>query len=509
MTAIFRKLGIAPADTEHRRVQAVADLPAPPTIADDEPDEETRRAPRVVEIAAAERRQAAALWPSERAALLRVAELVAQAAHRRRRLRRGGDGGRRPARGQATTLTRFDGDARARRRRRRTRALHRSGRASRSSPTRCPTGFCDRPRSSASTTTPEQPDAGLAASFGLAAAVSAPVTVAGEVWGMLTATSAHRPLPRDTGRPSRAVRAARRRRAGQQPGTQRPRSLAAEQAALRRVAELVARGTASDEVFVAVTNEASALLGDLAVALMLYDDTGADGRRHLQLPGARRASTCRSAPVRPSISCSAPAGPPTSTPTRARRWRTSPGRSASPRPPPSRSRWRAGCGPRSSRATPGPTTRDAVEARLTQFAELAAVAIANAETRRSSPPPGPASSPPPTRPADASSATSTTARSSGSCTRSSRSSSPETPWPSGSSATDLVEEALANAERANSELRDLVHGILPAVAHSRRPARRTRVARRRPRVPGRRRASPRRACPPRRRPPPTSSSPRH
>ena len=53
------------------------------------------------------------------------------------------------------------------------------------------------------------------------------------------------------------------------------RALAAEQAALRRVAELVARGTASDEVFVAVTNEASALFGDLPVALMLYDDTGA------------------------------------------------------------------------------------------------------------------------------------------------------------------------------------------------------------------------------------------
>ena len=52
-------------------------------------------------------------------------------------------------------------------------------------------------------------------------------------------------------------------------------ALADEQAALRRVAELVARGAASEEVFIALSREASALLGDLPVALMVYDDSGA------------------------------------------------------------------------------------------------------------------------------------------------------------------------------------------------------------------------------------------
>ena len=50
------------------------------------------------------------------------------------------------------------------------------------------------------------------------------------------------------------------------------RLLADEQAALRRVAELVARGATLDEVFGAAATEASTLLGELAAALMRYDD---------------------------------------------------------------------------------------------------------------------------------------------------------------------------------------------------------------------------------------------
>ena len=72
------------------------------------------------------------------------------------------------------------------------------------------------------------------------------------------------------------------------------------------------------------------------------------------------------------------------------------------------------------------------------------------------------SSPPPTRPADASSGTSTTARSNGWSTPSSHSSSPSDAIAAGHGAAELVDEALRNAERANSELRDIVRGILPA-----------------------------------------------
>lgn len=64
------------------------------------------------------------------------------------------------------------------------------------------------------------------------------------------------------------------------------RILAEEQAALRRVAELVARGAALEEVF-AVATEASKLLGESATALLRYDpDDTAVPRRHLQPPAS-------------------------------------------------------------------------------------------------------------------------------------------------------------------------------------------------------------------------------
>ena len=222
----------------------------------------------------------------------------------------------------------------------------------------------------------------------------------------------------------------------------------------------MARGTASDEVFVAVTNEASALFGDLPVALMLYDDTG-----------AVVVATCH---------CPAPVGlhVPFSAGTAVDRlYRT--GRPAhvdtyegTPMAGIARE-----AGIASTTAVPItvegrvratlvssntlPATRDAVEARLTQFAELAAVAIANAETRAK--------------------LTASRARVVATADETRRRLQRDVhdgaqqrlvhtiialklardALATGSSATDLVDEALANAERANAELRDLVHGILP------------------------------------------------
>ena len=305
-----------------------------------------------------------------------------------------------------------------------------------------------------------QPDAELAASFGLGAAVSAPVTVAGEVWGMLTATSGDRPLPQDTGprleQFARLVAAA----LGTSQARSDLRALAAEQAALRRVAELVARGTASDEVFVAVTNEASALFGDLPVALMLYDDTG-----------AVVVATCH---------CPAPVGlhVPFSAGTAVDRlYRTGrPAHVDTYEGTPMASIARE-AGIASTTAVPItvegrvratlvssntlPATRDAVEARLTQFADLAAVAIANADARAK--------------------LTASRARVVATADETRRRLQRDVhdgaqqrlvhtiialklardALATGSSAADLVDEALANAERANAELRDLVHGILP------------------------------------------------
>ena len=57
--------------------------------------------------------------------------------------------------------------------------------------------------------------------------------------------------------------------------------LASEQAALRRVATLVARAAPPEEVFAAVAAEAGQLLGCESTLLCRYDPTAGDGRRRL------------------------------------------------------------------------------------------------------------------------------------------------------------------------------------------------------------------------------------
>ena len=105
-------------------------------------------------------------------------------------------------------------------------------------------------------------DAELALRFGLAAAVAAPIVVAGEVWGMLTATSDAHPLPAGTRIHLQQIFAqlvaAALANAQAQAELQ---TLADEQAALRRAAEVVARSPSIEEVFTAVATEASRLLG--------------------------------------------------------------------------------------------------------------------------------------------------------------------------------------------------------------------------------------------------------
>jgi signal transduction histidine kinase len=304
-------------------------------------------------------------------------------------------------------------------------------------------------------------DAELAASHGLAAAVSAPIALGGEVWGMLTATSGTEPLPPGTGgrldQFAQLVAAA----LGNSQARSDLRALVEEQGALRRVAELIARGAAPKEVFVAVTDEASALLGDLPLALMLYDDTGAI--------------------VVATRNCPAPVGlhvPFSAGTAVARLFRT--GRpthtdtyEGTPMAVVARE-----VGIRSTTAVPitvegrvratlvsnntDPLTRDGVEARLTQFAELAAVAIANADTRAK--------------------LTASRARVVATADETRRRLQRDVhdgaqqrlvhtvialklargALADGSPAVEFLDEALANAERANEELRDVVHGILPA-----------------------------------------------
>ena len=292
------------------------------------------------------------------------------------------------------------------------------------------------------------------------ASVAAPILLQGALWGALVVVSRDHPLRR--GIEDLLVRFA------DQVGIAisavdarlRLRALADEQAALLRVAELVARGAAADEVFVAISDEASALLGELPVALMLYDDAG-----------AVVVATCN---------CPAPVGlhVPFSAGTAIdRMYRT--GRPAhmdtyedTPLADVTRE-----VGITSTTAVPiivegrvraalvssnvAATTRTAVEARLAQFAELAAVAIANAETQAK--------------------LTASRARVVATADETRRRLQRDVhdgaqqrlvhavialkmarnTVEADSAASGFVEEALTNVERASSELRDIVHGILP------------------------------------------------
>jgi signal transduction histidine kinase len=130
---------------------------------------------------------------------------------------------------------------------------------------------------------------------GIRSAVGTPVIVEGHLWGVIFAGSTlEQPLPPNaetrlasftelvaTAIANTESRAALTR-------------LAQEQAALRRVATLVARGAAADELFAAVTGEVGHLLGAHLAGMGRYDsdDTvtvltawGAEGEEHPLVPG--------------------------------------------------------------------------------------------------------------------------------------------------------------------------------------------------------------------------------
>lgn len=105
---------------------------------------------------------------------------------------------------------------------------------------------------------------------GRPAAIAVPLHVEGTVWGMLTATSSNGPLADDTERrltPFAEIAAVATAGATARAGLHR---IADEQAALRRVAEIVARGGSEQQLFDAVTEEAGALMGDEATTLARF-----------------------------------------------------------------------------------------------------------------------------------------------------------------------------------------------------------------------------------------------
>ena len=124
--------------------------------------------------------------------------------------------------------------------------------------------------------------AGVVRAAGMRSAVGTPIVVGGRVWGAIVLLSPRSAsLPEDTGArltdftdlvataianaESRAELAASEARA---------RKLAEEQASLRRVATLVAKGASSDELFAAVTREVADVLDVPVVALQRYEADG-------------------------------------------------------------------------------------------------------------------------------------------------------------------------------------------------------------------------------------------
>jgi signal transduction histidine kinase len=111
----------------------------------------------------------------------------------------------------------------------------------------------------------------VAERYGIAASVAAPIVVDDEVWGMFNATSATGPLRRDADRRLEEFAELTAAAIGNAQARARVQELADEQGALRRVAEVVARGAQLGEVFASVAREASLLLGDRPAALMRHD----------------------------------------------------------------------------------------------------------------------------------------------------------------------------------------------------------------------------------------------
>ena len=130
---------------------------------------------------------------------------------------------------------------------------------------------------------------------GVRSAVGTPIIVEGRLWGVISAASSlEQPLPPDTEARlvsftelvATAIANAQSRAALAR--------LAAEQAALRRVATLVARGVRPEEVFAVVTAEAGQLLGAHLAGMGRYESDrtitvlaawAAEGEQHPLVPG--------------------------------------------------------------------------------------------------------------------------------------------------------------------------------------------------------------------------------
>jgi signal transduction histidine kinase len=130
---------------------------------------------------------------------------------------------------------------------------------------------------------------------GVGSAVGTPVIVEGRLWGLIVvSTSGEQLLPAGAEARLTSFTELVATAIGNAENRAALARLAKEQAALRRVATLVARGAAADELFAAVTGEVGFLLGAHLAGMGRYnsDDTvtvlaawGAEGEEHPLVPG--------------------------------------------------------------------------------------------------------------------------------------------------------------------------------------------------------------------------------
>jgi signal transduction histidine kinase len=120
------------------------------------------------------------------------------------------------------------------------------------------------------------PVAEVAGALGLRSAVGVPIGVEGRLWGVISVLSAgEEPLPADTETRLAAFTELVATAIANAQARVELRGYADEQAALRRIATLVARAAPPEEVFAAVAGEVGRLLSADATLLSRYDQDGA------------------------------------------------------------------------------------------------------------------------------------------------------------------------------------------------------------------------------------------
>jgi signal transduction histidine kinase len=131
--------------------------------------------------------------------------------------------------------------------------------------------------------------------YGASSGVGTPVIVEGHIWGVIAIySSLEEPLPVDTEARLASFTELLAMAIANAESRARFTRLAEEQAALRRVATLVARGAVPEELFAAVTGEAGRLLGAHLAGMARYESDhtvtvlatwAAEGEQHPLVPG--------------------------------------------------------------------------------------------------------------------------------------------------------------------------------------------------------------------------------